>query len=188
VLGLLALAPQLAAAPAFEVKGTCRDGLPHGAYELRAADGRMRVTGAFNHGKRTSSFLFWSAAGARIAHLPYDEGALSGTLVLWYPQAGATGEPRRQSEAVYAGGVPEGSRRTWYPSGHLRTELRYERGSLVEATAWSDAGRALSAADARRLAERDADVDGQALAALERMVDQNLPACGAGVPRPVSAG
>jgi hypothetical protein len=41
------------------------------------------VSSAPNKGKRTGSFMFWSSRGVRIA-LPYDEGALSGTLALWW--------------------------------------------------------------------------------------------------------
>jgi hypothetical protein len=66
--------------------------------------------------------------------------------------------------------------------------LRYERGTLVEVKALSDDGRTLSTSAARQLAERDADVDGQAVAALERMVEQNLPSCGANASRPAGAG
>ena len=51
------------------VDGACRDGLPNGRYELRRADGRLRVVGAFNHGRRTGSFIFWERRRrARRAH------------------------------------------------------------------------------------------------------------------------
>src|SRR5436190_5953677 len=77
-----ALAAGVAAAQSLPlvVDGGCREGLPHGRYELRTATGALRVAGAFNHGKRTGSFLFWSASGSRVAHLPYDDDARNGTL------------------------------------------------------------------------------------------------------------
>ena len=48
--------------------GSCRDGQPHGRYELRDRRGKLRVAGAFNRGRRTGSFIFWTAAGSRCPH------------------------------------------------------------------------------------------------------------------------
>ena len=80
------------------VEGNCREGQPHGAYELRSPAGQVRVVGAFNKGRRTGSFLFWSSRGVRIAQLPYDDGALSGTLALWYTNGERTAEPAPKLE------------------------------------------------------------------------------------------
>src|SRR5207237_5726346 len=55
-----ALATFSAIAQDLQVHVACRDGAPHGAYELRASDGQLRVAGAFNRGKRTGSFIFWT--------------------------------------------------------------------------------------------------------------------------------
>ena len=62
----------VAAAPAesYVVDGACRDGVAQGRYELRTSSGALRVTGAFNHGRRTGSFIFWEPSGARVAHIP----------------------------------------------------------------------------------------------------------------------
>ena len=64
-LALIAVALLGGAAPAdaqtLHATAACRDGLPHGAYELRSSDGRLRVAGAFNRGRRTGSFIFWTS-------------------------------------------------------------------------------------------------------------------------------
>ena len=111
---LAALSAQwaLAAPPPYVVTGNCREGQPHGAYELRMPDGKLRVAGAFNHGKRIGTFLFWSASGARIALLPFDDDAINGTVALWYLAANAKTEPKPKLEAAYVNGLPAGDTRS----------------------------------------------------------------------------
>jgi len=175
----LALAPQYpcAATAAYVVTGNCRDGQPHGAYELRMPDGTLRVSGAFARGKRTGSFLFWSSAGVRIAHLPYDDDAMSGTVALWYSTGGPTIEPRQKLEAVYAHGRRAGGARSWYADGHVRAEYRYDQGVLAEAHAWNTRGAPLSDVEARALATKDVTTDEQYYATLEAIVRDNPPMC-----------
>jgi antitoxin component YwqK of YwqJK toxin-antitoxin module len=175
----IALAPHCsyAAAPAYVVTGNCRDGQPHGAYELRMPDGTLRVSGAFARGKRTGSFLFWSSAGVRIAHLPYDDDAMSGTVALWYSTGKPSSEPRQKLEAVYAHGRRAGGARSWYADGHVRAEYRYDQGVLAEARAWNMRGAPLPDAQARAQAERDLAADAEYYASLEAIVRDNPPIC-----------
>jgi hypothetical protein len=178
VVGLaLASRGTFAEGSAYVVSGTCRDGQPHGAYELRMPDGTLRVAGAFTRGKRTGSFLFWSSAGVRIAHLPYDDDAMSGTVALWYSAGSARAEPRQKLEAVFARGRHSGGARSWYADGRLRAEYRYDQGVLAEARAWNTKGAPLSEADARAMAARDLATDGQFYATLEAIVRDNPPQC-----------
>ncbi|MEP7183954.1 MAG: hypothetical protein ABI886_17395 [Betaproteobacteria bacterium] len=172
---LLHVAP--AAAQSLVAEGSCRDGEPNGAYELRSADGQIRVAGAFARGRRTGTFLFWSSAGARVAAIPYDDDARAGTVALWYLPANGRGEPQRKLEAAYAGDVLHGPTRSWHPNGNPRTDLRYDRGSLVEARAWAEAGAPLAEAIARTQAERDVATDAELYAALEKMVADHRPRC-----------
>ena len=176
---VLAAAPQwtLAATPSYVVSGSCRDGQPHGAYELRMPDGKLRVAGAFNHGKRIGSFLFWSASGARIAHLPFDDDLLSGTVALWYLPANAKTEPKPKLEAAYANGLMTGGTRSWYPDGRARAEFRYDQGVLAEARAWNAKGAVLSDAESRAMAARDRAADEQFYNTLLRIVRDNPPPC-----------
>ena len=67
-----------AQSPAYVIDGGCRDGVPHGRYELRSSSGTLRIAGAFNRGKRTGSFIFWDGSGSRIAHIPYDDDVVRG--------------------------------------------------------------------------------------------------------------
>ena len=163
------------AAQPFTAEGSCREGLPHGNYELHDAKGKLRALGAFNRGKRTGSFIFWSSDGVRIAHLPFDEDVLSGTLATWY--AGKAREPQRKLEAVYSRGTPNGGKRSWYPNGRLRAEYRYERGELREASATSLSGKALDDAGARELAQSDAAADDAFVASLLALVAAHPPRC-----------
>src|SRR6185295_8574780 len=96
-----ALAATASAAQDFVVEGSCRDGQPHGSYELRDAKGAVRAVGAFNRGKRTGSFLFWSSNGARVAQLPFEDDVLSGTVALWWPPSGRDPDEKPKLEAVY---------------------------------------------------------------------------------------
>jgi antitoxin component YwqK of YwqJK toxin-antitoxin module len=171
----LAFAGACAAQP-YTAEGNCRDGLPHGNYELRDARGKLRALGAFNRGKRTGSFIFWSSDGARIAHLPFDEDALSGTLATWHAARSAR-EPQRKLEAVYSHGKLNGDKRSWWPNGSLRAEYRYEKGELREASATNQSGRALGDAEARALAQRDAEADDAFVASLLAVVSANPPRC-----------
>ena len=178
--GAFACAALLAASASAQnltVEGGCRDGLPHGAYELKGAGGQVRVVGAFSKGRRTGSFLFWSTAGVRVAQLPYDDDALSGTLALWYAMPGRGGEPVRRLEAVYAHGRLAGLKRSWYPDGRLRAEFRYDRGMLVDARAFTESGKPMPDADARAMADRDLGYDDKFVASLDATIRANLPRC-----------
>src|SRR5439155_508711 len=135
-----ALATFSAIAQDLQVHAACRDGAPHGAYELRASDGQLRVAGAFNRGKRTGSFIFWTRTGVRIAHIPYDEDRVSGTLSLWFLELGSGGDPAPKLQAGFAAGHRNGVTRSWYPNGQPRAIYRYETDQLGDARAWSTAG------------------------------------------------
>jgi hypothetical protein len=113
----------------------------------------MRVQGAYNHGQRAGSFFFWSADGARIAQLPFDDDVLSGTLSLWYDGAG--GEPLRKLEAAYRNGERDGPTRLWSADGQLRGEFDYAAGRLTGERAYDDEGAPLTDAQSRALAERE---------------------------------
>ena len=179
-LGAFAMAAFFAAAASAQnlaVEGSCRDGLPHGAYEVKGAGGQVRVVGAFSRGRRTGSFLFWSSAGVRIAQLPYDDDALSGTLALWHAPPSRGGETVPKLEAVYAQGRLAGLKRSWYPDGRLRAEFRYGQGTLASARAFTESGKAMPDADARAMAERDLRTDDAFFASLDAMVRANLPRC-----------
>ena len=145
-LAATALLPLAAFAQEFVVQGSCRDGRPHGAYELRSGTGTLRVVGAFAQGRRTGSFLFWSSDGARVAHLPFEDDRLTGTLALWYPPTPRQAEGRHRVEATYAAGRLSGLKRSWYPSGRPRAEYSYRSGELVEATAFTETGDKVPAA------------------------------------------
>jgi hypothetical protein len=172
---LLALA-SAASAQGLRVEGSCRDGYPHGSYELRDANGMVRAVGAFNRGKRTGSFLFWSAGGARLAQLPYDDDELSGNVAVWYPPVRGA-EQRQKLEAAYARGRLSGAKRSWHANGRERTQLRYADGELVEARAFADTGKPLPDADARTLAVRDQAVDARFIHSLAALVREHLPRC-----------
>jgi antitoxin component YwqK of YwqJK toxin-antitoxin module len=161
----------------FRIVASCRDGFPHGAYELRSANGQLRVAGAFNRGKRTSSFLFWTGNGVRVAHIPFDEDQKSGTLSLWYADARPGREPQQKLEAVFSAGQRNGTTRSWHANGRTRTMLRYEHGELVEAQAWTASGVALSESAARDLAARDREDDERYYASLDAIVMSHLPRC-----------
>jgi len=166
-----------AQSPAYVADGNCRDGLAHGRYELRTASGSLRATGAFNHGRRTGSFIFWDAAGARVAHIPYDDDVRNGTLATWYPPRTAGADPAHRFESAFRHGVRDGLTRTWYRDGHRRTEAEFAGGELVAAAGWSDAGAKLPERAAHEIVERDARDASAVYDALEILVRANPPRC-----------
>lgn len=166
-----------ALAEAFEVTGSCRDGLPNGNYELRLPNGRLRVVGAFAHGRKTGTFIFWAESGARVAVIPYDEDARSGTVALWYVTPRSRIETGRKLEAPYVSDQMHGVVRSWYPNGVPRGQYRYEHGRLVEARGWTDAASTLPDAEAASHASSDAETDQHVLDDLVAIVDQHLPHC-----------
>ena len=175
-IGLAALTAA-AHAETFSVRGACREGYAHGVYELRDAADKLRAQGAFNRGARTSSFIFWTSNGVRVAHIPYDDGAVSGTVAMWYAYAAPGREPRQKLEAAYARGQRHGPTRSWFSSGRPRGEYAYENGTLVSAKGWNALGVALREGEAREQAQRDADEDAKFYASLDAIVEANLPAC-----------
>ncbi len=177
VAALLLVTAGVAVAQNYRIDGSCREGQPHGAYELRTASGQVRVVGAFNRGKRTGSFLFWSSDGSRIAQLPFDEDVLSGTLALWYLPSPKQLAATPKLEAVFANGQLSGVKRSWYANGRIRAEYRYDRGALVEARVFSESGKALTDADARATAARDVETDRKYHESLDAIVRDNLPRC-----------
>ena len=172
-----ALAVGQALAQAYVVVGQCRSGVANGGYELHMPDGRLRVVGAFAQGRMTGTFIFWSAAGARIAVMPFDNDARSGTVALWYTAPDGRLEAGRKLEAPYADDRPHGVVRSWHPNGTPRAEYRYEHGALSYAHAWSPSGRPLGEGEAERLAARDAANDDKFYASLLAIVRENLPPC-----------
>jgi hypothetical protein len=163
--------------PAWIVDGNCRDGTPHGRYELRTGSGELRVAGAFNHGRRTGSFIFWMASGSRVAHIPYDDDVRNGTLATWYEARAAGAEPARRDESTWRRGVREGLTRTWYRDGHRQTEAEFEHGIVVTSAGWADAGARLSDRAARDAAERAAAAAEQRYVELEALVRTYVPHC-----------
>jgi hypothetical protein len=162
---------------AYRVTGQCRDGHAQGGYALRSMDGTLRVQGAFNQGQRVGSFIFWTSGGARIAHLPFENDVLAGTVSLWYADAPAGAEPPHKLEAVYRQGARHGQTRSWYASGQRRGEYEYVDGELRSARAWSEAGAAYEEAAARALAERDRTADADYIDTLLAIVRRHLPDC-----------
>ena len=158
------------------VDGSCRDGVPHGRYELRNGSGALRVAGAFSYGRRTGSFIFWTPAGARIAHIPYDDDARNGTLATWY-ETRRGDEPARRFESAWRRGTRDGLTRTWYPDGRRRVEAEYARGQVARVVAWNDVGELLDESAARVLADEDAAAADAAYEALETLVAQHPPRC-----------
>ena len=162
----------------FDVHGGCRDGLPNGAYELRAANGQLRVAGAFHMGKRTGTFIFWTERGRRVAAIPYDEGVRNGTIALWHVDSRAS-EPGRRLEAPVQRGRAEGVRRSWYPGGQPRTEAEYVDDRLVRIAAWDRSGRPVSEETANRYEREDVQAVMRELANLEDLVTAHPPDCSA---------
>jgi antitoxin component YwqK of YwqJK toxin-antitoxin module len=165
-----------AQSPAWTVDGNCRDGRPHGPYQLRSDNGQLRIAGAFNEGKRTGSFIFWSAQGVRAAHVPYDNDVRNGTVALWYD--GPPGrEPARRFESVWHRGNRDGATRSWYADGHRRAETDYADGRISRTIGWSDAGELLADDAAREMAERDEAAAGAIYAELDALIRGHLPNC-----------
>ena len=169
----------VAESPAYVADGSCRDGVAHGRYELRTPTGSLRASGAFNHGRRTGSFIFWDGAGARVAHIPYDDDARSGTLATWYPPRADGADVVPRFESAFRHGARDGLTRTWYRDGHRRSEAEFAGGEVVAVAAWSDAGAKLPARAAREIVERDARDATAMYDALEALVGANLPRCDA---------
>jgi hypothetical protein len=101
------------------------------------------------------TFIFWAANGQRVAVIPYDGDAKSGTVATWYAEPAARGDLRRKLEAPYVRDVLHGLTRSWHASGRLRGEYRYERGELVEARGWAENGARLHEEEVRRMAGVD---------------------------------
>lgn len=176
--GLVAAAfPVVAAAQALVASGACRDGIPNGMYELRTPDGKLRVAGAFAMEHRTGTFLFWTSAGARIAVIPYEDDARSGTVAAWYVRDRAATESSHRLEVPFVAGERHGTSRSWYDDGKPRGEYVYERGRLLDARGWTEAGTPLPASVARAQAGGDERRDDRFIGSLERLVAGHKPHC-----------
>jgi hypothetical protein len=173
----LAFAGIAMAEPSLVVSGACRDGVPNGAYEVRDRAGKTRVVGAFAKGRRTGTFIFWSRAGVRVAVVPYEGDAMTGTVALWHPPRDPRADATRKLEAPYTEGQRHGVTRAWHDNGRARAVVRYERGSIVEVQAWRRDGRPMSEAEARALAQRDERAAAQTFATLERVIADHSPSC-----------
>ena len=139
-------------------------------------DGRLRVAGAFAQGKKTGTFVFWTAGGARIAVVPYDDDSRTGTVARWYTKRSGH-ELGRRLEAPFRDNVLHGIERSWHANGAERSEMHYEHGALVSARAWNESGWPLPEPQAQRLAKQDAAVDERFLAELDALVREHLPRC-----------
>jgi len=167
----------IAGAPAtWIVDGNCRDGRPQGPYQLRSGDGQLRIAGAFNEGKRTGSFIFWTAEGVRAAHVPYDDDLRNGTVAIWYD--GPPGrEPPRRFESVWHHGKRDGATRAWYEDGRRRSETDYAGGRIAGTIGWTNTGEPVTDGIAREMAEHDAGVADAIYANLDALIRDHLPHC-----------
>jgi PAS domain-containing protein len=156
--------------------GNCRDGRPQGPYALRTGEGRLRVAGAFNDGARTGSFIFWSDAGVRIAHLPFDHDLLNGTVAIWY-EAPPGREPPRRFESAWRRGKRDGETRSWYRDGRPRALTQYAAGRITASAGWSDAGARMTDAAALEAAQQDAAALDALYAELDALVREHMPRC-----------
>jgi hypothetical protein len=162
--------------PTWTVDGNCRDGRPHGPYQLRSGSGQLRIAGAFNEGKRTGSFIFWAADGVRAAHVPYDDDLRNGTVALWYE--GPPGrEPPRRFESVWHHGTRDGATRSWYTNGRRRSETDYAGGRIAGTIGWTESGEPVTEAVAREMAEHDAGVADAIYASLDALIRDHPPHC-----------
>lgn len=144
---------------------------------MRTDDGHLRVAGAFAHGRKTGTFIFWNSTGARVAVIPYQDDEKSGTVALWYTSPGARREFRRKLEAPYVGDNLHGIKRSWHLGGGTRTEIRYEHGAVIDAQAWDEDGRPRPEAAANAQAAADEITDRRFYATLEALVRSHLPRC-----------
>ena len=170
-----ALASLSVSAQVLEGRGSCRAGTPQGAWKLAAPDGTLRAIGAFAQGRRTGSFIFWNAAGVRVAHLPYEDDAMNGTLALWYETPVQNGEGQQRLEAVYAHGKLDGRKRSWHANGRLRGEYTYANDVLLDARAWDGRGDALPEAEARAQAKAELRAESAYYRTLDALVNQHRP-------------
>lgn len=174
---MLTLVPLALAAKAFDVVGACRNGVANGAYELRTQDRNLRVVGAFAHGRKTGTFIFWNSSGARVAVIPYQDDEMAGTVAFWYTVPGARRELQRKLEAPYVENRLHGIKRSWNPRGGRRSEFRYQRGVLSDAKAWEDNGTPRPKTEALAQAATDEVTDKQLFAALEALIHDHPPHC-----------
>ena len=140
-------------------------------------DGRLRVVGAFSHGRKTGTFIFWNASGARVAVIPYQDDDKAGTVALWYTVPGARRELQRKLEAPYVDDKLHGIKRSWNPRGTRRAEFRYQRGALIDAKAWGDDGTPRPKPEAEAQAAADEATDRQLFVALEALIHDHPPHC-----------
>jgi len=89
----------------------------------------------------------------------------------------AATESSHRLEAPFVAGERHGTSRAWYDTGGPRGEYVYERGRLVDARGWTEAGNALSAPAARAQADRDRRRDDRFIESLERQVAVHKPRC-----------
>jgi hypothetical protein len=165
-----------AQSPTWTVDGNCRDGRPHGPYQLRSGSGQLRIAGAFNEGKRTGSFIFWTADGVRAAHVPYDDDLRNGTVALWYE--GPPGrEPPPRFESVWHHGTRDGATRSWYTNGRRRSETDYAGGRIAGTIGWTDTGAPVTDAVAHEMAGHDAGVADAIYASLDALIRDHSPHC-----------
>ena len=135
------------------------------------------MVGAFTQGRKTGTFIFWNSSGARVAVIPYQDDDKAGTVALWYTAPGARRELRRKLEAPYVENRLQGIKRSWYPRGTRRAEVRYQRGFLIDATAWEDDGTPRPKPEAEAQAAADEISDKQLFAVLETLIYNHLPHC-----------
>jgi len=182
VVSASAAAPAQPGGSSLVTHGGCRDGVANGGFEVRSPAGRLRVAGAFHEGRRTGTFIFWTAGGERIAVVPFDNDVRNGTIALWHDVAGHA----RRLEAPYVRGVAHGMHRGWQRNGSRLFEVEYDHDRVASVIAWSASGKPLAEAEARRIVAEARRRDEAVLAGLETMIAQHRPVCDA-VPRTTAA-
>jgi hypothetical protein len=161
----------------YDVSVRCNGALPAGSY-LATNAGGDRIQGTYCDGLRCGPFQLHVRSDVLIAELPFEDGVLHGVARFWYqPQIAPTSPDQRKLDATFETGTRHGESRYWWPNGALSGVVVYELGRITTASGWSDAGAALSRAEAMRMATQRQAYDEDYLSVLLSVLSDASPTC-----------
>lgn len=168
---VVATAKSKAPKPTPIVHGTKVNGQYKGRIEIWSTATAKAAEGEFNNGKADGTWSFWDDDGTKIAELNYRDGTFNGSVTMWQgTAAGPRARGKLKLRGSFVDGMWQGSVLTYYPDGRDRSERIYDQDEITAAYAYDIHGRAMPAAQAKKVATSDERVDNAFVDALDGYV------------------
>ena len=115
-----------------------------GRFVIRDAKGSMRVDGVLKEGRMDGTWKYYDPTGRRLAELGYRGDQRHGPITLFYVSADGKAAGKKRMAAAYDDGALNGIAVSWYPTGGKQLERDFDHGILQGSRGWAENGKEMT--------------------------------------------